>query len=180
MDRLRHRLPFALGLALACACGEEPGELDPATVAALSITSGNAQGFERTGAYLATLSPVDCDGCSGLLELAAYSVCPITGNAERTVTLSVLQTGGVLLLGYENAAATGPIDADGAFAVGSVADISSPLTEGHVLLRIDGAFEPDAEPHAFDGLLRQRMLGRADGTEIDCTESLEISAYRLP
>lgn len=167
--------------ALAAGCAEADDDLDSDVVNALAVTEGNALGFDRTGDYTASLTELECSGCVGLLELAPYSACALTaaGSIPATIAISALQTDGVLLLGYDGTATTGPLDADGAFAVGAVVDLSTPVSDGHAVMRIDGEFLPDAEPDRFDAEIRRRITGRAESNRIDCFERFALEAYKL-
>ena len=175
----RGAAPWLLALGAASGCEGDPGDLDPEVVAALSTTEGNAVGFQRTGSYRADLEVVECTGCEAILELGGQGACSIGPFGALTDQVQALQTDGVLLLEYRDLYGVGPLDTDGAFAVGSVADLSNALAELDVVLRIDGAFDDD-ESARFSGLVRQRTRGETTAGEVlDCYESYEITAERL-
>lgn len=174
---VRRRWLVALALQ-AAGCQDQPGELDPDVVNAIAVKAGNAVGFQRTGDYLADLEVVECSGCAALLQLGGTG-CTLGEGTSFRDQVSLLQTDGVLLLEYRDVHAVGPLDVDGAFSVGSVADLSNALAELHVVLRVDGEFEEDPSDR-FTGLVRQRTHGETSSGElVDCFETYDVAADRL-
>jgi hypothetical protein len=173
-------LRWMVGLLTATiGCADDPGALDREVVGELTVTAGNAVGFQRSGVYRADLEVVECTGCDAILDLGGQGMCSIGGASTFIDQIEVLQTDGILLLEYRDLYSVGPLDADGMFAVGSVSDLSNALAELDVVLRIDGTFDDDVDAR-FTGLVRQRTRGStAAGELLDCHEAYEIVAERL-
>jgi hypothetical protein len=161
------------------ACTGDPDDLDPEVVRDLSVTSGNAIGLQRSGEYVAELEVLECSGCAAILELAGQGTCALASGDSITEPISLVQSDGVLLMNHRDVAAVGPLDADGQFALGSLADLSSALAELRVVARVDGAFEDDTSS-SFTGVIRQRTHGGTSaGDLLDCYETFGISAVRI-
>jgi hypothetical protein len=162
----------------ASACADE---LDPLSIEAvndLSVTGGNATGVERSGTYDVLVQAIECGACPEELQmLGTLSACASLDEGTAFVA-DVLHTDGVLAVDTVDTTATGPLDSDGRFAAGAVADLSLGLAEGHVIVRIEGAFDPDAVPDELEATLRQRIVGTVGETSVDCIGTVELWARR--
>ena len=173
----------ALGLALA-GCAEDPGELDPETVNRLARTQGNAQGFSLSGEWTTTVEIVDCGECPPLFIVPELSMCssltdifPDSGGPINTTT-TVVQADGTLLVRALDLGGTGPLDADGSFIVGRVTDLTTQLSEGFVVVRVDGEIDVGDPFTTMTATLRQRVAGTVVDETIDCVQTFDIFAQR--
>lgn len=174
----------ALALAVATGCADEPGELDAETVNRIARTQGNAVGFGLSGEWTATVDVVDCSQCPPLFIAPELSMCssltdffPDSGGTIST-SATVIQSDGTLLLRSLDLGGTGPLDADGNFVVGRVTDLTTVVSEGTVIVRVDGAIDMSADRPTMSATLRQRVAGQIVDEEIDCVQSFELTAVR--
>ena len=169
-------------------CKEEPGDLDPQVVHDLARQPGTALGLELTGDFDGELVVEDCQ-CPELTSLEGLSLCqgagPLAPDPGDSLFLAfeVVQTDGILLFRYSDLSLTGPIDEDGAFAVGGVFDMTTLFTTGKTVTRVDGEFDG---PDEFTALIRNRLAGEVmpglgeltEQQSIDCVETFTLDALR--
>ena len=175
------------GLTLGSGCQETPGELDPEVVHDLSRRPGDAEGLDLTGAYAGQITLLEC-GCPELDGLEGLSICHGMGGLKPEagdsgfLMFEVVQTDGILMMRVEDLSLTGPVDDDGAFAVGGVFDMTTIATTGKIVTRVDGNFDPDSNRNRLEADAAVRITGEAavahgaldDRTSIDCVERYEI------
>jgi len=193
--------PLAAGLTLLClgACQETPGELDPDVVHDLSRLPGDGDELDLGGTYSGQLTIVEC-GCPKVGALEMRSLCNGMGEIVPEVGQSgfvlfdVVQTDGILMLRLEGLALTGPIYADGEFTVGGLFDMTTAITSGSIVTRLDGTFDLDTDRPEVEAVARVRLQGDAaidvepdaegggdpdaDRTSLDCLERYEITGSR--
>lgn len=173
-------------------CKDEPGELDPDVVHDIARTPGDAMGLALTGDYDAEVTPITCD-CPFIGPLAGLSLCQ-NGSLDSTdvpaettfFALSVLQTDGLIVLRYKDFTLTGGLNADGSFSAGGVIDISTLLTSGKIITRIDGEFDDTADIDQFDASIAHRLRGDVlplpdidnETSSFDCVETFTVQATR--
>ena len=99
--------------------------------------------------------------------------------------MEVVHTDGFVLLRYQDLSLTGPIDADGDFAAGGLFDMTTLVSEGDIVTRIDGEFGTNRDgDRGFEATLRHRLrgsaaveLGSPDSMQsVDCTETFSVRA----
>jgi hypothetical protein len=166
---------------LAVGCGEEAGDLDPDVVNRLARTQGNAVGFDLSGEYEIHVT-VDCGECPPVLFLPQLSMCTALGGvasagADVVAIGTLVQSDGTLLINALDIGGTGPLDSDGLFAVGRVADLTTAISEGHVVLRVDGGFDLEAERPTFEATMRQRIEGKVGDLEADCLQTFDLVGF---
>lgn len=175
----------------ASGCAEDPGELDRDVVHDLSRQPGDANSLLLSGNYDAQLVPVEC-GCPQSAVLEGLSLCQGTGLLSPMVgdtlfiTFDVVQSGGLLLMRYYDRSVTGGIYESGDFALGGVFDMSSLVTSGEIVTRLDGTFDTTGTTDRFESMMRLRLHGEAavslsdedDRMSIDCVETFELTARR--
>lgn len=178
----------------ASACAEPAGALDPDVVHDLSRTPGDAAGSDHSGVYEGQLIIESC-GCPNLGTLDGFSVCRgvapfATMEGDRVfAAVYVVHTDGILLVEVDGIALTGGIDGDGTFSVGALFDMTTLVTSGDIVTRLDGDFDPADNFRAFEGRLQTRLHGDAAApgldelgqrTRFDCVETLMLEARRVP
>jgi hypothetical protein len=164
-------------LALAIGCADDPGPLDPATIAELARTKGDAHGYGRTATYDAMLTPDSCD-CPAIdfpIEMVG-SLCVLQLVPEAFVTIQIVQNDGTLLLEFEPFELVGPIDQDGTFSLGAIDEISV-FESGRRTARLDGSFE---DIDLLVGEFAQHYDAKTLDQTFDCTERFSVEAIRRP
>lgn len=182
---------FAFVLVLA-ACEEPLGPMSPETVDAITKTTGDETGFDRSGQYWVYIEPVECPceqmepGASGgprVEGLGAFSLCQVVedNSPEDPRLFDVLATDGVVTFVSHEAAwadLVGPLWVGGRFSAGSVTSISTVGASGRLVTRLDGDFDETDFGHDFEATLFNRIAGstsiESQSYSIDCTEQLEL------
>ena len=178
-------------MTVASGCKDDPGELDPDVVHDIARTPGDAVGLDLTGDYDAEVTPITCD-CPFIGPLAGLSLCQGSSpgsTAPRETTffaLTVLQTDGLIVLRYEDLTLTGGLNADGSFSAGGIIDISTLLTSGDIITRIDGEFDDTAGIDQFEASIAHRLRGDVlalpdidnETSSFDCVETFTLQATR--
>lgn len=179
-----------LALALT-SCQETPGELDPQVVHDLSRQPGDGLDLDLTGTYSGQITIVEC-GCPELDALTDRTLCNGIGGIVPEVgqtgfvSFEVVQTDGILMLRLETLSLTGPIYEDGEFSVGGLFDMTTAVSTGNIVSRIDGTFDVDSNRNDLEALAQVRLKGDAafdidsmdDRTSLDCVERYEIVGSR--
>jgi len=175
---------LALGLAcalLAPGCAEEPGELDPEVVHALSRRPGDAVGLARSGFYDVDLTLVSCD-CPDYAGLEILTPCPDTATGDAYfISVELIQADGLILIRMADESITGGLNVDGTFSTGGVFDLSSPLASIEYVTRLDGTFDPESFNGEFEATLLRHLEGDAvtgadaTRTNVDCGEHFELA-----
>jgi hypothetical protein len=185
----------AIVVALALAGCEEPlGPMSPGTVDAITKTTGDATGFERSGQYWVWIDPVECPcnqeesqpgGRPSINGLAALSLCQILeqNSPEDPRLFDVLATDGVVTLESHELnwapVLVGPLYEGGRFSAGSVTSIATLGAGGRIVTRIDGDFDSNNGGQEFEASLLNRIAGKTtietQAFDVDCTEELELT-----
>ena len=182
---------LALASTISTGCRETPGELDPQVVHDLSRQPGDSEDLDLTGTYSGQITIAEC-GCPEIEALKERSLCngidgvnPEVGQSGF-VSFEVVQTDGILMLRLDPLSLTGPIYEDGNFSVGGLFDMTTALSTGNIVSRMDGTFDLDSNRRDIEALAQVRFNGDAafdiestdDRTSLDCVERYEIVGSR--
>lgn len=187
-----------IAATLLCACEDEPRGLTAQDVHDIQLEVGDAEGYAWTGVYTAAIVPIDCP-CeqTPLPELSYCSAAMLYPNQQITESIEVVHTDGTLLMRARGVTYFGPAWSDGSFVVGEAVNLSSAITDGYRVGLFEGTIDQSADFAArIEGTIRVRTAGKifvisgADGVDpsaggfgelsgdVDCTETVEISAVR--
>jgi hypothetical protein len=149
---------IVVGIGTA-SCGSAPDELDPRVVAELAREHGDAVGYEVTGPVAGWVVVESC-GCAEA-ERPTASLCTVAGLSagdEVAIPFEVVQSNGFLVAYAPLITASGALQADGSFVLGSVVNLAQTILTGHVVTRVDGAATPlPTGGFRFEAEIRQRI-----------------------
>jgi hypothetical protein len=167
-------------LALLVGCAEPYDALDPDVVNDLARTQGNALGYAYSGDYRVEFDETECGDCN-VVGVQFLGLMPCLEDPQAvdfgplTTLVRVIHSDGVLRMHEMQVAGTGPVDADGSFAVGRVASLDAGLGEGTAVMRVDGRFDGDG---AFEATMQQHIVGSFSDESYDCRRTFELTATR--
>lgn len=180
---MRLALAIAIGLG-ASACSHDEDPLGREAIAELARSRGTAQGGARSGLWNLRLVEQECTcpaDAGGMLVLCGadetLGFIPVNMRAvegDGVITLAPDVTSG-LNFGLP-AELSGPIDADGSFAVGFVTLGLSLNAELDVTSRLDAEMDGT---DAFTGEMQTRLHGSFGDASVDCGSRHDVEAERL-
>jgi hypothetical protein len=172
-------------VAVLGACEDSPSDLDPEAVRELARTPGDAEGYLRSGFIQVEVNEIDCP-CSddpAFQTLSLCAVADVAGSGAVPPEIRSVQTGGYLVMRVDSFVLSGGIDANGDFEVGQVINLTSVVTDGHIITRAEGGFvENEDGDFELDARIRHRVSGNlflsAEPNlpqSVECTEELIVT-----
>ncbi|NVB40768.1 hypothetical protein G6O69_23210 [Pseudenhygromyxa sp. WMMC2535] len=176
---MRGALPALAALLVLAAC---PGEtasdpLDPELVSELSGTQGSAEGSGYAGSWRMSATQHECDCPSVEFDGDPIDLCILADlGAFSNLELEIGQVDGYLGATLpSDIVLTGPVEANGAFTLAGVRNLSTAAGTLQAIIRIDGSF-PDLDN--AEGDAAQRFVGEFATEAVDCRWQGELSAER--
>lgn len=162
------------------ACAEQPAGdwLDEAVLLELAAEQGSASGSSWSGSYALELGTTSCDCPSVALEGETIELCSLVELATGELELS--HADGFVVAPFGEGMLSGPVEADGSFALASVQDVSTLLGPTKLLARIEGTLGLVEGGATLRGEAGQRLVGELAGDAIDCRWLGTVDATRLP
>jgi hypothetical protein len=172
------RFSLSSWMLVAGGCGEDGSSpLERGDVQ--NIGEGDAEGSELTGLY--TFTSFDVTRCHCRNGSSAFDCSTVSLTAEG---FAIEQHNGFLAAegvfgGHvvSEVRYTGGVDADGAFRLGAVLDVTGAAgaTIGSSLNHLEGAFDGTGR---IDLEMRTRLEAIVDGTSVDCDIDFDIAGSR--
>jgi hypothetical protein len=177
---------FRLALLTATGgCDDDPGPLHPDVVADIARTPGDAVGYDRTGAIQGLVEALDCpcDPDPAFETLSLCSLVDTAGTGMLQGQLDASQTNGHMVVSLESFVVTGGVDQDGTIRLGAVTNLTSVITRGHVVTRVDGELtETETGDYELDSIIEHRIVGELFLStdpdvprSVDCVERLRAT-----